>query len=156
MPEKITHEGIVTQVGESQVTVRIQSTSACGSCHAKGLCNMSEKTDKDVVVKTKEASSYSVGEEVDVFLMSNTGLKAVLYAYVLSLAAGAAAFVAASFLTPRQGLWGLAALAAIALYFWILKKTAPKINRQFQFGISKKGPETQEKEEFEQAAGNSR
>ena len=98
MSERITHDGIVTKVEPGVVTVKIQSTSACGSCHAKGLCQMSEKTDKDVVVKTRKSQEYRVGETVDVFLTSGMGLKAVLYAYVLSLVAGALFFFLGSLL----------------------------------------------------------
>lgn len=137
MPEIITHEGIVTEVLKNEVCVRIQSASACGSCHAKSMCSMSEKADKDIRVRTEEASLYAIGEKVEVSLMSGTGLKAVLYAYVLSLLAGTAAFTIAAVFTPRQGIWGLAALVAIALYFVILKKLAPRINNQFEFHISK-------------------
>ncbi|MCM1530915.1 MAG: SoxR reducing system RseC family protein [Bacteroides sp.] len=138
MAEKIVHEGIVTEVSENSVTVRIQAASACGSCHAKNLCQMSEKTDKDVTVKTKDARLYRKGERVDVFLMSGMGLKAVLYAYVLSLVAAAAGFLIAALITPNEVIRGLACLAAIALYFLFLKFKSDKINARFSFGIEKR------------------
>ncbi|MDE6630364.1 MAG: SoxR reducing system RseC family protein [Bacteroidales bacterium] len=137
MPEKIIHEGVVIAVEKNLVTVKIEAASACGSCHAKGLCNMAEKTDKEIPVKTSRASDYSVGEKVHVFLMSNTGLKAVGYAYGLSLGIGAQAFIIASFLTENQLIWGLSALAAIALYFIILRLCAPHLNQKFSFGVEK-------------------
>ena len=137
MPEKITHEGVGMAVDKNLVTVKIEAASACGSCHAKGLCNMAEKTDKEIPVKTPHASDYSVGEKVHVFLMSNTGLKAVGYAYGLSLGVGAQAFIIASFLTRNQLVWALSALAAIALYFIILRLCAPRLNQKFSFGVEK-------------------
>lgn len=137
MAEKITHEGIVTKVEAGEVTVRIQANSACGSCHAKSLCSMSEKTDKDVVVKTRNASLYKAGERVDVFLMSGMGLKAVSYAYVFSLVAAIAGFLLAMLFTKNEVICGLSALVAIALYFLILKLRADKINSRFSFGIEK-------------------
>ena len=140
MSERITHDGIVTKVEPGVVTVRIQSTSACGSCHAKGLCQMSEKTDKDVVVKTRKSQEYTVGEAVDVFLTSGMGLKAVLYAYVLSLAAGALFFFLGSLFTSNQGVWGLCAILGIALYFGILKLVSKRINAKFSFGIAHRIP----------------
>lgn len=137
MSEKISHEGIVTQVEADTVTVKIQSASACGSCHAKSLCQMSEKTDKDVCVKTKDAPLYQVGERVHVFLSSGMGLKAVLYAYVFSLAAGALGFWLTALLTPHEVLRGLGCLLALALYFLLLKRRADKLNARFSFGIEK-------------------
>lgn len=137
MPEKITHEGVVIAVAKNLVTVKIEAASACGSCHAKGLCSMAEKTDKEIPVKTSRASDYTVGEKVRVFLMSDTGLKAVGYAYGLSLAAGALAFIVASLLTKNQLVWALSAIGAIALYFIILRLCAPHLNRKFGFGVEK-------------------
>ncbi len=144
MSERITHDGIVTKVEPGVVTVKIQSTSACGSCHAKGLCQMSEKTDKDVVVKTRKSQEYNVGETVDVFLTSGMGLKAVLYAYVLSLIAGALFFFLGSLFTDNQGIWGLCAILGIALYFGVLKLVSKKINSKFSFGIAHKIPTDEE------------
>ena len=138
MAEIIKHEGIVTNVEPGSVTVKIQSTSACGSCHAKGLCRMSEKTDKDVVVKTKHSQSYQVGETVDVSLTSGLGMKAVLYAYVFSLVAAGIGFFLGSLFTDNQGIWGLCALAGLALYFVVLKLVSRKINNKFHFGIAHK------------------
>lgn len=137
MPEKITHEGVVVAVEKNLLKVKIEAASACGACHAKGLCSMAEKTDKEICVKTPHASDYTVDEQVHVYLMSDTGLKAVGYAYGLSLAAGALAFIAASFLTENQLVWALSALAAIVLYFLILRLCAPRLNRKFSFGVEK-------------------
>lgn len=143
MAEKIVHDGIVTAVTENSVTVKIQAASACGSCHAKSLCQMSEKTDKDVTVKTKDAHLYQKGERVNVFLMSGMGLKAVLYAYVLSLVAAAAGFFVAALLTPNEMIRGLGCLAALALYFLLLKYKSDRLNARFSFGIEKRTePET--------------
>lgn len=137
MAEKIVHEGIVTALTEDSVTVRIQAASACGSCHAKSLCQMSEKTDKDITVKTKDARLYRQGERVNVFLMSGMGLKAVLYAYVLSLVAAAAGFLVAALLTPNEVIRGLGCLLALALYFLLLKYKSDRLNARFSFGIEK-------------------
>ena len=137
MDEKISHEGIVTGIGQGTVTVKIQSASACGSCHAKSLCQMSEKTDKDVVVKTKRSLDYTVGEKVEVYLMSGMGLKAVLLAYVFSLVAAAIGMGIAACFTSSEPVIGLCALLALALYFIGLKVHAKKIDRRFGFGIEK-------------------
>lgn len=136
MSEKITHEGVVLHTGKDFVCVKIESTSACGSCHAKNLCQMSEKTDKEIIIHTDKASEFKEGEHVDVFLMSGMGLKAVLYAYILSLLAAAMGFFLTSIFTSHQGLWGLGALVFLALYFIGLKAISPKINRKFNFGIA--------------------
>lgn len=137
MAEKITHEGIVIKVEADAVTVRIQSASACGSCHAKSLCQMSEKTDKEVRVETRQAARYKAGDRVNVFLTSGMGLKAVLYAYVLSLVAAALGFFIAALLTPNEVIRGSGSLLTVAVYFLLLKYKSEKINSRFSFGIEK-------------------
>lgn len=99
---------------------------------------MSEKTDKDVVVKTRNPFDYSVGERVNVYLMSGMGLKAVLFAYVFSLVAAAVGMAVTACFTRSEPLIGLGALLALALYFLILKASAGKIDRRFSFGIEKR------------------
>lgn len=136
MSERITHEGVVLRTQPGIVVVKIESASACDSCHAKNLCQMSEKTDKEIEIRTHDAYSFQEGEHVDVFLTSGMGLKAVFYAYVLSLLAAASGFFVTSLFTDHQGLWGLGALLFIALYFVGLKSVSKRINRKFSFGIA--------------------
>lgn len=137
MGDKITHEGIVKSIEGNTVTVQIQAHEACGACHAKGLCSMSGKTDKDIGIKTKRAGEYRVGERVTVSLMSGMGLRAVFYAYVLSLAAGAVCFTAAALLGLGDALRALCGLGGVALYFVVLRLCSMRLNRRFTFQIEK-------------------
>ena len=59
------HKGIVTEVTDDLVRVKIESVSACAACHAKGLCSMSDKTDKIIDVKRSQLKNeYHAGKEV--------------------------------------------------------------------------------------------
>lgn len=49
---EITHPGRIVEITPDFTTVEITVSSACSSCHAKGLCGMSEEEDKVIMVPT--------------------------------------------------------------------------------------------------------
>ena len=50
MKEQVRHTGKVVDMNPQFTTVQIVSQSACSSCHAAGLCGMSEYTEKAIQV----------------------------------------------------------------------------------------------------------
>ena len=50
--DSISHDGIIVEITPDFTTVEILSSSACASCHAKGLCGMSEEEKKLIMVPT--------------------------------------------------------------------------------------------------------
>ena len=46
MKNEITHNAKVIEITPDFTTVEILVSSACSECHAKGLCGMSETTEK--------------------------------------------------------------------------------------------------------------
>ena len=49
---EITHRGKIIEITPDFTTVQIIVSSACSSCHAKGLCGMSEDEEKVIMVPT--------------------------------------------------------------------------------------------------------
>ena len=64
--EEIVHEGEVLEINKDFTTVRLTVSSACSSCHAKGMCGMSEEQDKVLMLPTDPYTVYSEGEKVEV------------------------------------------------------------------------------------------
>ena len=83
--EEITHKGRLVEIGPTVAVVSFVASSACGACHAAGLCGASEMKDKRVEVPAFEAKGHAVGDEVEVALRASLGLKAVWMAYFLPL-----------------------------------------------------------------------
>ena len=75
--EEITHKGRLVEIGPTVAVVSFVASSACGACHAAGLCGASEMKDKRVEVPAFEAKGHAVGDEVEVALRAALGLKAV-------------------------------------------------------------------------------
>ena len=83
---EIAHTGRIIEVGPDFTTVEIVASSACSSCHAKGLCGMSEEQEKVIMVPTDGFADHKVGDEVRVLTKMTMGLKAVWISYVIPLA----------------------------------------------------------------------
>ena len=83
--DEIAHEGRIVEINPEFTTVEILSSSACASCHAKGLCGMSEEEKKLIMVPTDPYTVYEEGEIVDVMTKKSMGLKAVWISYVIPL-----------------------------------------------------------------------
>ena len=69
--------GRVLSVDAEKIRVEIISSSACTSCHAAGLCSMSEAVKKIVDVPVFGNSGYAPGDEVELVLTASMGMKAV-------------------------------------------------------------------------------
>ena len=78
MAEAVSHKGRIIAFNNESVSVEIVSESACASCHAAGLCGVSEIKKKIVDVPVRGATDYQIGQEVEVCLARKAGMKAVL------------------------------------------------------------------------------
>ena len=135
--ETVSHIGKVISADPQFIQVEIVSESACGACHAKGLCGVGEEKVKQVSVPTPVSPFYEVGEEVFVDLKASMGHKAVWIAYVtplIVLLAVILIFLKAGAGDLRAGLLGLVAVAAYYFVIWLLRD---RLQDQYVFTISK-------------------
>jgi sigma-E factor negative regulatory protein RseC len=132
----IDHTGFVDAVKDQIATIRINSQSACASCHAKGACSAADQSEKFLTVAT-EGKEVHPGEEVKVHIARQTGLRAVAFGYVypfLVLMAVLIALTAAGVSELQAGLWSLASLAPYYMVIYLLKD---RISNSFTFKLEK-------------------
>lgn len=133
--EEVRHGGKVIAMTPQLTSVRIVSHSACGECHAAGLCGMAELSEKIIQVPTDPFASYAVGDEVEVVLAAEMGLKAVLLAYFLPLVVLLCVVLGLMALGVGEvaaGLWGFAAVGVYYLGLWLLRG---RLRNQYVFRI---------------------
>ncbi len=131
----ITHSGIITRHETGTIYVSILAQSACGACHAKGVCGMSEMQEKVVEINDAGLSELAVGTPVTVAMKRTTGLKAVLYGYFLPfLLLMTTLFVAMGYF-DNEGKAGLLALAILLPYYFGLYMLRDKMKTRFEFTI---------------------
>lgn len=131
----VSHKGKVIKMTPQITTVAILQHSACGECHAAGLCGMADLAEKTVDVPADPYATYNVGDEVEVLLKASMGMKAVWLAYCIPLVILLAIILGLLALGVGEVVTGVAGLAAIGLYYlglWLLRD---KLQNEYIFTI---------------------
>lgn len=136
--DEIAHEGRIVEINPEFTTVEILSSSACASCHAKGLCGMSEEEKKLIMVPTDPYTVYEEGEIVDVMTKKSMGLKAVWISYVIPLLILLILILSLSPVIGNEAYTGLAAIGGVALYYFVIWLVRDRLENEFVFYIKQK------------------
>ena len=136
--DSIAHDGIIVEITPDFTTVEILSSSACASCHSKGLCGMSEEEKKLIMVPTDPYTVYSEGQQVKVMTKKSMGLKAVWISYVIPLLILLILILSLSSVIGNEAYVGLAAIAGVALYYFVIWLLRNKLESEFVFYIEEK------------------
>lgn len=135
---QVKHVGEVIRIEGDCVVVRMTVNSACGNCQAKAVCGASETADKIVEVQTADAAEFSIGESVEVALMSRSmGTKSVVLAYVVPFFILAAVIIAAQMLGASEGVAVLGSLSGVALWYVVLYMLKDRVKNTIKFIIIK-------------------
>jgi sigma-E factor negative regulatory protein RseC len=132
----IEHEGIIDHIDGDIARVKIDSVSACASCHAKGACSAADQEEKYLDVPLLGAE-YKKGESVFVQVAGHLGFRAVLMGYVypfLLLMAVLIILLAAGMAELKAG---SIALLSMIPYYLLLYLLRHRISKSFTFSIKK-------------------
>lgn len=132
---EIVHSGKIVEITPDFTTVQILVSSACSSCHAKGLCGMSEEEEKMIMVPTDPYASHQVGDQVQVMTKMTMGLKAVWISYVIPLAVLMILILSLSCVIGNELVLGLVSIAGVALYYFCIWLFRDKLSNEFVFYI---------------------
>ena len=134
----VKHCGEVIRIEGNSVFVRMTVNSACSACHAKGVCGVSESTEKIVEVETASAADFSIGESVEVALLSDSmGAKSVVLAYVVPFLVLTLMLVGSLMMGAGEGVAVLSALGGVAIYYVVLHLLRDKVKNKIKFIIIK-------------------
>lgn len=135
MDSIIRHSGFVIEEDEKQFYVRIEAQSACSACHAKGMCNSSDKTDKIIEVQKKNSIRHNIGDFVTIEMNQSVGTKAVIIAYIIPFLILIFTFILTNYYISNQGFVGLLSLFSIVPYYLVLWLYRQKHKTNFEFRI---------------------
>lgn len=133
--DNISHPGIVEQVTDDKIIVKIIAMSACSSCHAKGMCNVADMEEKVIEVKKHPHEDLKSGDEVRVTMKTSQGSKAVLLGYIFPFFLMIGILLLVLFLSEDEGLAGLSAILILIPYYWLLYIYRNKLKKTFSFTI---------------------
>lgn len=133
--EIIKHEGIVTDAGKGNPTVKILSRSACAACHAKGACGLSDLQEKVIEVENTHNINLNPGDKVNVTMRTSLGVKAVLWGYLYPFLVVVVVLFSLLVLTENEGLSAIIALFCLVPYYLILSKNKSRFKKRFHFEL---------------------
>ncbi len=135
MSANIKHCGIVDEITDGCIKVRIVQSSACASCKVASRCNASESKEKIVEVYDEDTNMFSIGDNVIVTASQGMGFLAVLLSSVIPLFLLIAVLASVLAATSSEAWAALASLGALAPYYLILYMLKDKIRSRLSFKI---------------------
>ncbi len=132
----ITHQGIVEQIKNNTIFVKIIVSSACAICKAKSLCSVNDFKEMLVDINVNNASIYKPGQTVTVKMKKSLGGKAVLLAYIIPFIIMMLSLIILTLLNFSELFAGLFSIGILAPYYLVLYLLKNKLSKTFKFTIS--------------------
>jgi sigma-E factor negative regulatory protein RseC len=136
MSKLVEHQGVIKDIHNGIIEVKIEQSSACASCHAKNSCSIIDKTDKIIEIFTNDIS-YSIGETVMVMETKSLGLQAVFFSYILPLIVVISVIIIFLAIGKSEIFAAIAALSSLLPYYALFLVFKKKIKDTFVFTIKK-------------------
>jgi sigma-E factor negative regulatory protein RseC len=133
--DNITHPGIVHDIDNHRIYVKILSQSACSSCHAKGMCSIADMEEKLIDVKLPQSKTYKIGDKVIVGMERSLGSRAVLLGYFVPFLVLLITLIITLTVTANELLSGLLSISVLVPYYLALYLLNDKLKKTFEFRI---------------------
>jgi sigma-E factor negative regulatory protein RseC len=128
--------GIIESVHKNRITVRIDRASACGSCSAKGMCNLAESAESLIEIDDS-TQLFSVGEWVRVSMSRSMGNKAILFGYFIPFVLLISTLLIVSACGLPEWIAGLLSLLILVPWYIVLYIFRERLRKTFTFSIHK-------------------
>ena len=133
--DTIRHLGTITAIEGNILHVKMLQNSACTGCHAAKLCQSSETKEKEVDVRTSDASRYAVGQKVMLLGSVRQGLKATVWAYMIPVVVLVVVMLSCTKCGLSEVACAMASLGAVAAYFFGLYLFRDGFTDRFSFRV---------------------
>ena len=133
--ETISHEGVITKIGDDTLEIKIVAQSACAACHAKSACTMSDQAEKVLIIPKPEGQNFHLFQKVKVVMAVGQGNKAAILAYLVPILVLLAALFMCLGLGLSEGLSALLSIVALIPYYIVLYSQRDKLKKKFEYRI---------------------
>ncbi len=133
--ELVKHKGIISDIDRENIRVSIIAQSACASCHAKGFCSAADMQEKFIDVKNNGNIDKKPGDFVTITMRRKLGNRAVFFGYFLPFVLLMLTLVSTLSYFDDEGIAGLASLAILVPYYFVLYLLRDKLKEGFEFHI---------------------
>lgn len=131
----ISHEGIVVGAAGNKVLVKINSLSACGQCHARGVCGAADMKEK--IIEAAARKPLQKGDLVTIIMAERLGWLALFYGIVLPFIVMVSVLFAARGLGGSETAAALLGIGGLLPYYMGLYALRKKIEKDFIFKAEK-------------------
>ncbi len=135
--KNIEHPGVIEEINDNNLLVRIQPQSACASCHSKSYCGVADNNDKIVEITVTDNKTYNKGDEVTIMLEQNLGFKALFVGYLIPFLILVVSLIILIEITKNEGLSALIAFTLMLPYYFILYRLKNKLKKTFTFRLKR-------------------
>ncbi len=133
----VAHQGKITSISNRVIHVNILSVSACSTCSAKRICNLSEMKNKQIHIPEPLQHTFQTGDNVLVEIEESNGIQAVILSYILPAVILFASIIGAILFSFSETMSALIGIGCTAIYFGFIYLLRKKINKKFIFSIRK-------------------
>lgn len=133
----VRHAGKIVSITPKVVSVKIESSSLCAACHAKGACTAADKTEKIIDAVNLYNLKLEAGEHVTVTMKKSMGIRAVVISYVVPLFILLFLLLTLHTLQLGELYTGLISVVGVGFYYIGLFLFKKKIASNFVFIIDK-------------------
>lgn len=138
MGQQIIHQGTVAEIYGDSMRVRITQRAACSECKVSAHCHISEQKEKMVDVNhVMDIGQYHVGETVKLTFAEQTGMRAVMMAFVIPFLILVAAVFVSSRFTDSEPVMAITGLLFLLPYYIILYLLRDRLKEKFTFHVQK-------------------
>ena len=133
--EIIEHDAIIKEINETTYSADILAKAGCISCQLNSVCSVSDMEQKTIIVQKIDDREITIGQNVSVYISQSKGLKAVFLGYILPFLMVLSTLIIVRVITKNDGIAGLASIAILAPYYFILYLLKDKINKNYKFHL---------------------
>jgi sigma-E factor negative regulatory protein RseC len=130
----IEHDGIIDHIAGNVAHVKIDSLSACATCHAKGVCSAADQEEKYLDVPLHD-TRHREGDLVVVQVAKRLGFRAVALGYIYPFLLLMVVLVVMLAMGARELEAGVFALLSMVPYYLVLYLFRKRITTTFTFSI---------------------
>ena len=131
----IIHPGIIENISEDRISVRILSQSACSSCHVRGGCTVADIEEKIIEAEPDLSRSWKKGDPVMVKMEESLGQKAVIMGYGLPFVVLLVSIIVFLSVLDHEGLAALLSILMLVPYYLVLYLFRKRLRKEFRFRI---------------------
>ncbi len=127
----VSRPGVVVDVRESVADVQIVQSSTCGACAVKAICSSTESATRIVTARCPEP--VACGANVELSMDERWGILATVLVFCVPLILVVVSFFATKGLGAGDSLAGIAAIAVLGPYIFLLYRMRAMFARVISF-----------------------